>query len=155
MRETHLRLDLNPARREQPRRHQGIEEVVRGRIRRRLRQRHCADGQRAFSDRVLVITRRHQGGDIWIAATLRADFYARMLEQPALKKFKELGATYDLAAPGPVELAEIVRAPAEAAGFVFETDAATGERLDQRLLIRWRRDTAATDGLPRAWRLLR
>ena len=74
-------------------------------------------------------------GRIWVAATLRADFYARMLEQPALKNLKELGATYDLAPPGPVELAEIVRAPAEAAGLVFETDATTGERLDARLLL--------------------
>src|ERR1019366_5187454 len=83
-------------------------------------------------------------GRIWVATTLRADFYARMLEQPALKKLKELGATYDLAPPGPVELAEIVRAPAEAAGLVYETDAATGERLDARLL----RDADRPDMLP-------
>jgi tetratricopeptide (TPR) repeat protein len=83
-------------------------------------------------------------GRVWVAATLRADFYARMLEQPALKKLKELGATYDLAPPGPVELAEIVRAPAEAAGLVFETDATTGERLDARLL----RDADRPDMLP-------
>ena len=83
-------------------------------------------------------------GRIWVAATLRADFYARMLDQPALKKLKELGATYDLAPPGPVELAEIVRGPAEAAGLVFETDAATGERLDARLL----RDVDRPDMLP-------
>ncbi len=83
-------------------------------------------------------------GRIWVAATLRADFYARMLERPDLKRLKELGATYDLASPGPVELAEIVRAPAEAAGLVFETDAATGERLDTRLL----RDAERPDMLP-------
>ena len=83
-------------------------------------------------------------GRVWIAVTLRADFYARMLDQPALKKLKELGATYDLAPPGPVELAEIVRAPAEAAGLVFETDAASGERLDARLL----RDADRPDMLP-------
>jgi len=73
-------------------------------------------------------------GRIWVVATLRAEFYARMLDQLALKELKELGATYDLASPGPVELAEIVRAPAEAAGLVFETDAASGESLDARLL---------------------
>src|ERR1019366_9079364 len=83
-------------------------------------------------------------GRIWVATTLRADFYARMLDQPALKKLKELGATYDLAPPGPVELAEIVRAPAEAAGLVFETDATSGERLDARLL----RDADRPDMLP-------
>jgi hypothetical protein len=50
-------------------------------------------------------------GRIWVAATLRADFYARMLDQPALKKLKELGATYDLAVLGPIELAEIRARP--------------------------------------------
>jgi tetratricopeptide (TPR) repeat protein len=83
-------------------------------------------------------------GRIWVAATLRADFYARMLVQTGLKKLKELGATYDLAPPGAVELADIVRAPAEAAGLVFETDAATGERLDARIL----RDADRPDMLP-------
>jgi eukaryotic-like serine/threonine-protein kinase len=83
-------------------------------------------------------------GRVWIAATLRADFYARMLVEPALKKLKEDGATYDLAPPGPVELAEIVREPATAAGLAFATDAATGERLDARLL----RDADRPDMLP-------
>lgn len=83
-------------------------------------------------------------GRIWIAVTLRADFYARMLVEPALKALKEKGATYDLAPPGPHELAEIVRAPAEAAGLVFEADPATGQRLDTRLL----RDADRPDMLP-------
>ena len=83
-------------------------------------------------------------GRIWVAATLRADFYARMLDQPALKTLKELGATYDLSPPGPVELAEIVHGPAAAAGIVYETDAATGESLDARLL----RDADRPDMLP-------
>jgi len=83
-------------------------------------------------------------GQIWVAATLRADFYPRMLDQAVLKKLKEQGATYDLAAPGPIELAAMVRGPAEAAGLVFETNAATGERLDERLL----RDADRPDMLP-------
>ena len=44
--------------------------------------------------------------------------------------------------PCPAELAEIVRKPAEAAGLVYETNAA-GERLDERLL----RDAAGVDTL--------
>jgi hypothetical protein len=95
----------------------------------------------AFIDLVAALVRT---GHIWVAATLRADFYARMLEQPALKKLKELGATYDLAAPGPVELAAIVHGPAEVAGLVFETNTVTGERLDERLL----RDADRPDMLP-------
>lgn len=83
-------------------------------------------------------------GRVWVVATLRADFYPQMLAQPVLKKLKENGATYDLSSPGAVELAEIVRAPAAAAGLVFETDAANGERLDARLL----RDADQPDMLP-------
>jgi TPR repeat protein len=83
-------------------------------------------------------------GRIWIAATLRADFYQRMLEQPALKALKERGATFDLSPPGPAELAEIVRAPAEAAGLVFETDSASGESLDVKIL----READRPDMLP-------
>ena len=83
-------------------------------------------------------------GRIWVAATLRADFYPQMLKQPALKKLKENGATCDLSSPGAVELAEIVRAPAEAAGLIFEADKAAGERLDARLL----RDANQPDMLP-------
>src|SRR5262249_5275555 len=83
-------------------------------------------------------------GRVWIAATVRGDFYARILDQPALKTLKELGATYDLGPPGQAELTEIVRAPAEAAGLVFESDTATGERLDARLL----RDAERPDMLP-------
>jgi tetratricopeptide (TPR) repeat protein len=83
-------------------------------------------------------------GRIWVVATLRADLYSRMLAQPALKKLKDMGATYDLAPPGPVELAEIVRAPADAAGLVYGTDASTGENLDARLL----RDADRPDMLP-------
>ena len=43
-------------------------------------------------------------------------------------------ASYDLAAPAAAELAEIVRAPAAAAGLAFDADPKTGERLDERLL---------------------
>ena len=71
---------------------------------------------------------------VWVIATLRADLYERLLDDPDLFGLKTRGATYDLAPPGAVELAEIVRRPAEAAGLVYETDAQSGERLDDRLL---------------------
>ncbi len=54
------------------------------------------------------------------------------------------GAAYDLAPPGPAELAEIVRQPAAAAELVFETDPASGDRLDDRLL----READRPDMLP-------
>jgi hypothetical protein len=82
-------------------------------------------------------------GRVWVVATLRAVLYERFLEESDLKALKDAGADYDLASPGPVELAEIVRRPAAAAGLLYETNAA-GETLDQALL----RDAAGTDTLP-------
>jgi hypothetical protein len=74
---------------------------------------------------------------------LRADLYELLLKQPALKALKEAGASLDLGPPGPAELAEIVRAPAAAAGLVFETDTQKGE-LGERLLA----DAKTADSLP-------
>jgi eukaryotic-like serine/threonine-protein kinase len=85
-----------------------------------------------------------QTGQVWLLATLRADLYDRFLAEPALVALKTGGAAYDLSPPGPAELAEIVRKPAEAAGLVFETDPESGERLDERLL----REAERPDMLP-------
>lgn len=82
-------------------------------------------------------------GRVWTVATLRADLYELLLKQPALKALKEAGASLDLGPPGPAELAEIVRAPAAAAGLVFETDIQKGE-LGERLLA----DAKTADSLP-------
>jgi tetratricopeptide (TPR) repeat protein len=92
----------------------------------------------AESVRQLIAT-----GRVWVVATLRADLYEMLLNQPALKALKETGASLDLGPPGPAELAEIVRAPAAAAGLVFETDNEKGE-LGERLLA----DAKTADSLP-------
>jgi hypothetical protein len=73
-------------------------------------------------------------GRVWVVATLRADLYELLLKQPALKALKETGASLDLGPPGPTELAEIVRAPAAAAGLVFETGTEKKGELGERLL---------------------
>lgn len=83
-------------------------------------------------------------GRIWVIATLRADLYERFLKTPELLAMKTKGATYDLAPPGVTEIDEIIRGPANAAGLVYETDAKTGERLDDRLI----RDVDRPDMLP-------
>lgn len=83
-------------------------------------------------------------GRIWVIATLRADLYERFLKEPDLLAMKTKGATYDLAPPGATEIDEIIRGPANAAGLVYETDRATGERLDDRLI----RDVDRPDMLP-------
>ncbi len=88
--------------------------------------------------RALVASRR-----VWVVATLRAALYERFLAEDDLAALKQAGADYELAAPGPMQLAEIVRRPADAAGLVYETNAA-GERLDERIL----REAAGADTLP-------
>ena len=93
---------------------------------------------------VQILTALLASGRVWIATTLRADLYAAMLEHPGLKALKEAGASYDLAPPGPAELAEIVRRPAAAAALDYDQDPATGEGLDERLL----READRPDMLP-------
>jgi eukaryotic-like serine/threonine-protein kinase len=80
---------------------------------------------------------------VWCVATLRADLYEQLLGQSALKALKEAGASLDLGPPGAAELAEIVRAPAAAAGLAFEHDTDKGA-LDERILA----DAKTADGLP-------
>ena len=82
-------------------------------------------------------------GRIWAAVTLRDAFYAQVLASPVLSAIKERGASIDVASPGAAELAEIVRAPAEAAGLVYEKHAA-GETLDALIL----REAVEPDMLP-------
>ncbi len=72
-------------------------------------------------------------GRVFIVATLRAHLYEHFLADADLLALKTRGAGYDLASPGPSELSEIVRKPAEAAGLAFERND-NGETLDDRLL---------------------
>ena len=83
-------------------------------------------------------------GRVWVVATLRTDLYERLQQSPALLGLKQKGAAYDLAPPGAVELAEIVRKPAEAAGLCFGRDAESGRTLDEQLLA----DADRPDMLP-------
>jgi WD40 repeat protein len=59
---------------------------------------------------------------VWIVATLRLDALGAWLADPALRKLvePERSSRLDLAPPGPEEIAEIVRGPAELAGLSFE-----------------------------------
>jgi WD40 repeat protein len=83
-------------------------------------------------------------GRIWIVATLRADLYGRFLKEPSLFALKTRGVMFDVVAPGPAELAEIIRKPADAADLVYAIDPTSGESLDERLL----READRPDMLP-------
>ncbi|EKO39305.1 MAG: hypothetical protein B193_1987 [Solidesulfovibrio magneticus str. Maddingley MBC34] len=72
-------------------------------------------------------------GRIWVVATLRSDFYQQFKDVPALWELKDQGGQYPLSPPGPAEIREIIQGPALAAGLAFETDAQSGESLDEIL----------------------
>ena len=89
-----------------------------------------------------LIERLARSGLVWIVATLRAEFYEAFLKSPLARlaspevpnATRRLELTFDLLPPGLPEMAEIVRGPARAAGLNWETDPASMERLDDRLL---------------------
>jgi eukaryotic-like serine/threonine-protein kinase len=87
----------------------------------------------------MVDTRR-----IWIVATLRADFFDRMILFRPLFALKDKGAAYELGPPGESELTEIVQRSADAAGLSYGIDPTTGTALDELIL----EDAVGGDSLP-------
>ena len=89
-----------------------------------------------------LLDRLARTGLIWIVATLRAELYEAFLKSTLAQlaspeiagNTKRLELTFDLLPPGLTEVAEVVRGPARAAGLEWETDPASKERLDERLL---------------------
>ena len=88
------------------------------------------NARRSFIEAVAALAR---SGAVWIVATMRSDFYARCAEIPTLATLKEGAGSYDLMAPTFAEVGQMIRNPSRAAGLRFESDAKTGERLDERL----------------------
>jgi hypothetical protein len=82
-------------------------------------------------------------GRVWCVATLRADLYELLLNEPVLKALKEAGASLNVGPPGAAQLAEINRAPAEAAG--------TGTKGIPRMASSTS-DCSPTPRAPTAWR---
>ncbi len=90
----------------------------------------------AFANALAALAR---SGKVWVIATLRSDLFARMAELPSA--FSELAhgdGFYELRAPSPAEIGQMIRRPARIAGVTFERRADTDEGLDDVL-----RDAAA------------
>lgn len=68
-----------------------------------------------------------------IYSACRNDFYPQIVELPSLMKGKQDGSHFDLAAPTPNELSQMVRLPALAAGLNWSVDEKTGVALDELL----------------------
>lgn len=83
---------------------------------------------------VSVLARLAHCGYVVVLALCRNDFYPRLMAVPELLTLKREGALYDLAMPGPGEVAQMIRLPALAAGLHFERDAESERQLDDVLL---------------------
>ena len=79
-----------------------------------------------------------RSGRVSVLATLRSDVYPRLAELPTLIDLKEGDGQFDLLPPSPLEIGQIIRSPAAAAGLRFEMRGHNAERLDDTI-----RDAAA------------
>jgi hypothetical protein len=70
---------------------------------------------------------------VWVVASMRADLWHRASETPALVALAEGLGRFDLLPPGPAELSQMIRLPADAAGLSFEVSAVDGVPLNDRI----------------------
>ena len=89
-----------------------------------------ADDRRAFIHLLAGLAR---SGVVWLIATMRADFWHRILNEPELLHLTEGAGRLDVAAPSHAEIAEMIRKPAQAAGLRFQVHPETGLALDSIL----------------------
>lgn len=75
-----------------------------------------------------------RSGRVWVAATLRSDFYPLLQHEAGLLALKESGRSLDLTPPDKSQLAEIIEGPAAAAGLSYEVDPLSKDSLADRLL---------------------
>ena len=80
--------------------------------------------------RTMILT-----GDVWVMATLRADFFSRCADLP--ERFRDLfieqGGIYAVGGPRPAEISQMIRRPAMMAGLTFERRGDPEEGLDDVL----------------------
>jgi len=109
--------------------------------------------EEAFTARGIVAETRRQyftalsalakSGLVWIVATLRSDFLARIERAPTLLELAPPDAIFRLVPPDSTEIAEIIRRPAREAGLRFEVDAKTHRGLDDVIREDAGRDAAS------------
>lgn len=90
-----------------------------------------------------MLAKLARSGCCWVIATLRSDFFVRCEEIPELVRLKASDGAYHLLAPEAMEISQIIRQPALAAGLRFEEDTKSKGRLDDTLLAAASRDPSA------------
>ncbi|WP_421993593.1 ATP-binding protein [Roseococcus sp.] len=106
------------------------------------------DGTFAPLDRQAFVTALEaiaQSGTAMVVGTLRSDFVEDLADIPGLARLGGGEGTYYLAPPDAVEIAHMVRGPAEIAGLRFEAHPETGQPVNEALAAEAVR---TRDGLP-------
>ncbi len=88
----------------------------------------------------LLLAKLAQSGVIWVIATLRSDFYHRLVDLPELNALAAGLGQYLLAPPNAAEIEQIITRPAEVAGLSFEIAEDSGISLAAAI-----RESAARD----------
>ena len=96
-----------------------------------------AETLRALDARLAELAR---SGLVWIIATMRSDFFHRLVEMPEIAALAKGFGRYHLAPPSAAEIEQIIARPAEVAGLAFEVDRDTGISLAAVI-----REAAASD----------
>lgn len=80
---------------------------------------------------------------VWVVATMRSDMFHHLAAAPSLAEMAEGKGQYHLLPPQPVEISQMIREPAAAAGLRFEVDPKTNIGLDEVLHQEMEDDPAA------------
>jgi len=91
-------------------------------------ERISSDERRRFVDLLAGLVR---SGLVWVVATMRIDFWHRAHETPELVRLSEGNGRLELLPPGPAQLSQMIRRPAEAAGVHFEGHPTTNVPLNE------------------------
>jgi formylglycine-generating enzyme required for sulfatase activity len=75
-----------------------------------------------------------QSGLVWVAATMRSDFFDRLETLPALAALSAGEGRYLLLPPDEAEIGQIIRGPARESGLRFEIDPVPAQGLDEVIL---------------------
>jgi tetratricopeptide (TPR) repeat protein/energy-coupling factor transporter ATP-binding protein EcfA2 len=91
---------------------------------------HTAEERRKF---VRCLDGLARSGRVFVIATMRSDHWHRAAETPLLVDMADEGRRIDLLPPSRVEISEMIRRPAQAAGISFEREARKEVGLDADL----------------------
>ncbi len=91
-------------------------------------ERIAAGERRQFVELVSGLAR---SGFVWVIATMRRDFWHRADEIPELVRLSENNGRLELVPPGPAQLSQMIRRPAEEAGIDFEEHGTTKVPLNE------------------------